>query len=184
LRILPAGGSTQTPHTALNIRRLAAVMDELSQVTEVVLIEAPSVVGGSDTAILAEQADFTLLVVDLRRGRRADASAAVRTLSHVESRLLGCVVNDPGRRPQPPGLPRPDGVFHPEVRNRRMWSKFRGSSNGRIQNSEGSEHASPSKTHSNDNEADIQLGTGSRPLGADAHNGRSRSADSRVADLQ
>jgi succinoglycan biosynthesis transport protein ExoP len=169
LRVLPPGGSLQPHHTALNIRRVTDVLDELIQATEVVLIEAPSVLGAADTALLVEQADLTLLVVDLRRGRRVDALAAVHTLSHVESRLAGCVVNDPGRKHQASEEIQPSGTGR---------SKFRGSLR------EVNQNATPSSTHSTGSEADIRLRTGTRSVGTDVPSGRGGDADDRVADVQ
>jgi polysaccharide biosynthesis transport protein len=181
LRILPSGGSTQVRRAGLNIRRLTAVLDELSRATEVVLIEAPSVLDAADTAILAEQADLTLLVVDIRRGRRADAAAAVHTLSHIGSRLSGCVVNDPGRKPHTPLLPQPGVAFRHAVFSRRDRSKFRGLINEGHQNVRTT--TSPS-IHANGSEAAARLRAGAGPAGADAANGTSGDTDRRVADLQ
>ncbi len=178
LRIIPPGGTVQSPHLALNIHRLTDILDELNQETEVVLIDAPAVLGASDTAILAEQVDLTLLVVDLRRGRRADASAAVSTLSHIEARLSGCVVNDPGRKQQPPQSPKPG------IRKDR--------SNARGPHREGSQNAgTPSSIQSKNIEGAVpkddktvaRLRTRRRAHGADSANGTSGGADRRVADL-
>lgn len=174
LRILSRGGFAEPRHTVLNIRKLSDLLDELCQATDVVLIEAPPVIGAVETAILAELADLTLLVVDRRRGRRADASAAVHALSHVESRLSGCVVNDPGRKPQPPD------VSHPTAPSRRGWSNLPHSF------SEGHQNASPtpSTTIPNGSEAGARLRAGARSIGADNDSGGSGHTNRRVADLQ
>jgi succinoglycan biosynthesis transport protein ExoP len=179
LRILPPGGSLKEPHAAINIRKLIEVLDQLRRATDIVLIEAPSVLGVANTAILAEQADLTLLVVDIRRGRRADVSAAVSTLSHVESRLAGCVVNDPGRKHQPPEKPQPTPTSRLVVFNRRGRSKSRGTSN------EGSQNATPPSISSGDLEARARLRNGARSAGGGAHTGDgSGRTDDRVADVQ
>jgi Mrp family chromosome partitioning ATPase len=177
LRILPPGGSMMVPRTALNLRRMSVLLDELREAADVVLVEAPSVLGGAHSALLAEQVDLTVLVVDLRRGRRADAAAAVQALSPVESRLSGCVVNDPGRRPQSPEGPPPSPIFRLVVFNRRGRSKSRGSS------SEGNQHVQ-SSIRSKDVEAVPRLRDGGGTADADAPGGAGGGTDRRVIDLQ
>jgi len=169
LRVLPPGGSMKAPYPPLNIGRLTGVFDDLREATDVVLIEGPSVLGVADTAILAERADLTLLVVDIRRGRRADASAAVRALSHIESRLSGCVVNDPGRKQQLPESPQLGG---PEDQ-----SKFRGSLR------EVNQDATPSSIHSEGSETVARLRTGIRSADADIPSSTGGESNGRVADL-
>lgn len=179
LRVLPPGGSIKAPHASLNIHKLIDVLDELRRQTDVVLIEAPSVLGSADTAILAEQSDLTLLVIDIRKGRRDDAAAAVRALSHVESRLSGCVVNDPGRKPQPPEEPQLSPTFRLVVFSRRGRSKARSKTN------EGNLNAKSSTIQSRNIEADSRLRTGDRSAGgADTSSGGRGSTDDRVADVQ
>ena len=180
LHVIPAGGSTKVPLPALNIGRLTDVLDELRQKTEVVLIEGPSVLGAADTAILAEQADLTLLVVDIRRGRRADASAAVRALSHVESRLSGCVVNDPGRKSKPPEEPQPTPTFRlvGRGRGRRTRSKDPDSKN------EGTRNAPPTSIHSKNVKAGARRRIGRRAAGADTPTSPGGADDGRIADVQ
>ncbi len=177
LHVIPAGGSTKAPLPAINIDRLTDVLDELRQKTEVVLIEGPSVLGAADTAILAEQADLTLLVVDLRRGRRADASSAVRALAHVESRLAGCVVNDPGRKTNPPEESEPTPTFRIVGRSRRSRSKP-GSPN------EGNQNAAPTSIHSKNVKDRARRRAGRRSAGSDKPTGTGGTADDRVADIQ
>lgn len=178
LRILPPGGSAQAP-PALNIRKLSGVLDELSKSAEVVLVEAPSVIGAVDTAILAEQTDLTLLVVDVRRGRRADASAAVHALSHIGSRLAGCVANDPGRKHQRPGMPQPDRAgFRLSIFGSKGRLKSWSSTN------EGNQNATLSSIHPENTKTRPRLRTRSRAAGSDDSNGGSGSTDDRVADVQ
>jgi capsular exopolysaccharide synthesis family protein len=179
LRVLPPGGSIKAPHTSLNIHKLIDVLDELRRQTEIVLIEAPSVLGAADTAILAEQSDLTLLVIDIRKGRRDDAAAAVRALSHIGSRLAGCVVNDPGRKHQPPEEPQLSPTFRLVAFSRRGRSKARRKSH------EGKPSARPSTIQSRNIEAGSRLHAGDRSAGgADkSSSGRGRT-DDRIADVQ
>jgi capsular exopolysaccharide synthesis family protein len=178
LRMIPAGGSVLAPHATLNIHRLTEILDELNEKTEVVLIDAPSVLGAADTALLAEQADLTVLVVDIRRGRRSDAAAAVQALSHVEERLSGCIVNDPGRKQQPPASPKPGSR---KVRPRGRGSRGEGNQDaGTPIDSENSEAADAK----GGNETVARLRPRRRTHGADSARGSSGSDRRRLADLQ
>jgi|Tabmets5t2r1_1033131.scaffolds.fasta_scaffold04442_3 polysaccharide biosynthesis transport protein len=196
LRILPPGGAVQAPQPALNVGRLTGVLEELSRLTDVVLIDAPSVLGSADTAILAEQADLTLLVVDIRRGRRAAAAAAVRTLSHVESRLPGCVVNDPGRKRQATetpqqsrrNRPRSRGSIRTEEQEDTPSTIPQPNRKGRWQSRasirKGNQNDTPSTINSKNAEAVTRLRAGAGAVGPDVPTGTSGGTDSRVADVQ
>jgi tyrosine-protein kinase len=82
-----------------NLEDLHVLLGRLTKSADVVVIDAPTVLGAPDTPLLADHVDAVLLVVDVRHGLRADAAAAVAALSHVEHKLVGCVTNRP-RRPR------------------------------------------------------------------------------------
>jgi Mrp family chromosome partitioning ATPase len=98
LRVLPAGTPTSHGMVGYNLDDLAMLLDRVTKSVDLVVLEAPPVLGGIETVLLAQEVDLVLLTVDIRRGRSADASLAVSYLGHVEDRLVGCVANDPGRR--------------------------------------------------------------------------------------
>lgn len=105
LRLLPWGVSSGRPSEVLNLSRLSRLLDDLATSSDVVVVEAPAVLGGAETPMLAQHADLVVLLVDVRRGLRSDAVAAVAALSHVSDKLAGCVTHDPGhsthhRRPR------------------------------------------------------------------------------------
>ncbi|MPZ93361.1 MAG: hypothetical protein GEU96_00330 [Propionibacteriales bacterium] len=106
LRVLPCGGLPDSPSALYDLRKLADLLEHLAESADAVVIEAPSVLGGAETAMLAEKAELVLLVLDIRSGRRADASAAAAALGHVENKLAGCVLNDPGRKLRPTSRPK------------------------------------------------------------------------------
>jgi Mrp family chromosome partitioning ATPase len=87
---------------SVNLEDMAELLGRLTKTADVVVIDAPTVLGKPDTPLLAEHVDAVLLVVDLRSGLRADANAAMAALSHVEHKLVGCVTNRP--RPRRHGL--------------------------------------------------------------------------------
>jgi Mrp family chromosome partitioning ATPase len=96
LNVLAAGAPSGRMAASYSLDDLALLLDQLTKRVDVVVLEAPPVLGGVETVLLAEEVDLVLVVVDVRRGRRSDASTAMSYLGHVEDRLVGCVANDPG----------------------------------------------------------------------------------------
>jgi Mrp family chromosome partitioning ATPase len=97
LSVLTAGGSSDEA-LAQQLDKLAQLLDRLAKMFDLVLIDAPAVLGGLETVLLAHEAELLLLVVDVPNGKRSDLAAAVAYLSHAQDRLVGCIANDPGRR--------------------------------------------------------------------------------------
>ena len=94
LRVLTAGG---TSGEALG-QSLAPLLERITRSVDLVVIDAPPVLSGLEAALLARDVDQVLVVVDVRHGKRADASTAVAYLGHVQDKLVGCVANHPGPR--------------------------------------------------------------------------------------
>jgi Mrp family chromosome partitioning ATPase/capsular polysaccharide biosynthesis protein len=100
LRVITRGTNAAQGESSFNLEDLHLLLGRLTETADVVVIDAPTVLGTPDTALLADGVDAVLLVVDVRYGRRADAVAAVSALSHVEHKIVGCVTNRPRRRPR------------------------------------------------------------------------------------
>ena len=118
LSVLTAGGPSDEA-LGKSIDELARLLDRLTKSVDLIVIDAPPVLGGPEVVLMAQDVDLVLLVVDKRRGQRADASLAVTYLGHVQDRLVGCVANDPGprrsRRPRTVPAPAPDPAASPSV---------------------------------------------------------------------
>ena len=97
LRVISAGGPSQEM-LSKNLDGLALLLDRLTRDVDLVVIDAPPVLGGLEAMLLAQDVDLVLLVVDVRHGKRSDAATAAAHLEHVQDRLVGCVANDPGPR--------------------------------------------------------------------------------------
>jgi Mrp family chromosome partitioning ATPase len=98
LSVLTAGGPSGRARLGYSLDDLALLLDRLAKSVDLIVIEAPPVLGaGVETVLLVQDVDLVLVAVDVRRGRRSDASLAVSYLGHVEEKLVGCVANDPGR---------------------------------------------------------------------------------------
>jgi Mrp family chromosome partitioning ATPase len=97
LRVLTAGGPSDEM-LGKNLDGLARVLDRLTRDVDLVVIDAPPVLGGLEAMLLAQDVDLVLFIVDVRHGKRSEATAALAYLGHVQDRLVGVVSNDPGPR--------------------------------------------------------------------------------------
>jgi capsular exopolysaccharide synthesis family protein len=97
LRVMTAGGPSKEM-LAKSLDKLARLLDRLTRDVDLVVIDAPPILGGLEAMLLAQDVDLVLLVVDVRHGKRSDAATAVAHLEHVQDRLAGVVANDPGPR--------------------------------------------------------------------------------------
>lgn len=98
LSVLAAGAAPPRPGVGYSLDDLAFLLERLSKRFDLVVLEAPPVLEGPAAALLAQESDLVVVAVDVRHDRRPDASLALSYLEHVDDRLIGCIVNDPGRR--------------------------------------------------------------------------------------
>ena len=97
LRVLTSGAPSDEM-LGKNLDGLARLLDRLTRDVDLVLIDAPPVLSGLEAMLLAQDVDLVLFVVDVRHGKRSDATTALAYLGHVQDRLVGVVANDPGPR--------------------------------------------------------------------------------------
>lgn len=97
LSILGSGRPKERGAVGYNLDELAHLLDRMARDFDLMVIDAPPVLGSLETVLLAQDVDLVLFAVDVRHGRRSDASVAMSYLGHVEDRLVGAVANDPGR---------------------------------------------------------------------------------------
>lgn len=94
LRIMPSGPMPPNPSELLDskaMERLFVVIERSG--AEVVIFDAPPLLGLSDASILAGKVDGVLIVADITRANKKNLSQMKSILTHVGSRILGCVVN-------------------------------------------------------------------------------------------
>jgi len=91
-----AAGTGSTVREALPLltsRRMAELIDQVSQQFDVVLYDTPPVLGVSDAAIIAREVGLALLVIQHRRYPRNMAQRAIQVIQNAGGKLLGVVVN-------------------------------------------------------------------------------------------
>lgn len=101
LDVLPAGWLEGDYGAALHSVALRQVVSRLRAAADFVVIDAPPALSGADTGALAELAEMVLVVGDARHTTRRQVNAMAGQLAHVSGRIIGCVVDNYGRRTRP-----------------------------------------------------------------------------------
>ena len=97
LRILASGPPPPNPAELLGTERMRVVLELILANADVVIFDTPPL-SVTDGAVLAAEADGTLLVVRVGKVRRNTLAARREALSRVGARLLGVVLNDTPRQ--------------------------------------------------------------------------------------
>jgi capsular exopolysaccharide synthesis family protein len=94
LRVVPSSNVAPSTDAAnlLGSPRMRSVLDELRR-ADWVIIDAPPVLGPTDTLILADLADAVLFVVDAHTTRERNAAAACRHVVRAGGTIIGAVIN-------------------------------------------------------------------------------------------
>jgi capsular exopolysaccharide synthesis family protein len=90
--ILPAVGRVSNPSDLLASGRMTALVRDLSEISDLVIIDSPPVLPVNDTRILAPLADSVVFVLRWRRTPRDAAFQAIRSLSDVLAPVAGIVL--------------------------------------------------------------------------------------------
>jgi len=93
LDILPAGSLTTTPHRLLSNGEFSALLDVLRRKYDFVLIDTPPVLAASESLLLANQADGTILCVLRDRTRLSNVREAQMRLEDAGARTVGVVMS-------------------------------------------------------------------------------------------
>ncbi len=98
LYFLPAGMSPENPVALLKTDRLKEILEACKKVFDVVILDAPPVLGLVDARILAAHADGLILVTRAGHTPLEMLRQAKEAVYQVEGRLLGIVLNMTDRR--------------------------------------------------------------------------------------
>ena len=93
LFILPAGVSVASPTDLLDNERLRILIQECSQLFDVVVLDSPPVMAVADAAIIANAASSVLFIVGSGTTTRAVARVAIERLTAVQAQVVGVVLN-------------------------------------------------------------------------------------------
>ncbi|HET6201503.1 MAG TPA: hypothetical protein VFI25_01730 [Planctomycetota bacterium] len=90
---LPAGRAVTNPAELLTSGRMREVLAELAPMADLLLVDAPAILGASETAPLASSLDAALLVLRADAVPQAEARRARALLGETGARVLGVVLN-------------------------------------------------------------------------------------------
>lgn len=93
LSVLPSGSIPPNPSELLASQRMSDVLHELAPRFDLVVIDAPPLLPVTDGAVLAAKSDGALVVVRSGRTTKAQVRQAVATLTAVDARVVGTVLN-------------------------------------------------------------------------------------------
>ncbi len=96
LRIMTAGSAGGNPAILLKSERLPAILAELCQETDVIVLDSAPVLAATDALAVASKVQGVLLIVDANRTRRKMAVQAMEMLGSVDARVLGVALNRVG----------------------------------------------------------------------------------------
>ena len=98
LDLIPSGPIPPNPAELLQSKAMAQVIAELRERYDVVLFDGTPAIAVTDAAVMANQVDGTVLVLQAHQTPRDVAIEAKTLLDQAQARLLGVVLN--GVRPQ------------------------------------------------------------------------------------
>lgn len=99
LSLLPAGPIPPSPTELLSAPRMAAVLEELAEAFDMVVIDSSPVLGLADAPVLSAIVDGVLLVIEADAARGGALKSAIRRLRAMEPVILGAVLTkyDPSK---------------------------------------------------------------------------------------
>lgn len=93
LTVLVSGSIPPNPSELLGSSRMVQLLDTLKKQFEIIILDTPPLLPVTDAAVVVAHADGAVLVVRHGKATRAQITTAVRTLTAVDARLLGTVMN-------------------------------------------------------------------------------------------
>jgi succinoglycan biosynthesis transport protein ExoP len=93
LQVLTAGNMPMSEIGVLAGDKIRTMLDDLKQRYDLVLIDAPPVLGISDGSIIAREVDYVILVIQHRRYPREISLRAKRAIEEVHGNCVGMVLN-------------------------------------------------------------------------------------------
>ncbi|WP_380784349.1 GumC family protein [Sphingomonas sp. R86520] len=92
LSLLPSGPIPLNPAELLATNRIEAILSELSDHFDIVLIDSPPVLGLADSPVLSALCDATILVVEASSARRQAILSSLRRLQSANASVTGVIL--------------------------------------------------------------------------------------------
>ncbi|MDQ0270921.1 CpsD/CapB family tyrosine-protein kinase [Cytobacillus purgationiresistens] len=94
LKILPSGKVPTNPSELLSSKAMKRLLDKVSPLYDITLIDSPSVLDVTDTKILANLSDGVILVVRQGKTKAEHTYNAKRVLQYAKSQIIGVILNE------------------------------------------------------------------------------------------
>lgn len=94
LWLLPSGPKPPNPADLLGSRQIDRVLTQLKEQADIVLLDAPPVVGVTDAAVLGAKTDGVLLIINAGKTRREHAERAKELLERARVRIIGAALTN------------------------------------------------------------------------------------------
>lgn len=98
LDVMTSGAIPPNPAEMLGSKRMNAVIEQLRDLYDMILIDTPPLLAVTDAQIVASKCDGAILVVDQGRVKREIGKKAIHNLQAVNARILGVVLNNVKRK--------------------------------------------------------------------------------------
>ncbi|MGO4108783.1 CpsD/CapB family tyrosine-protein kinase [Paenibacillus sp. YAF4_2] len=98
LDVMTSGPIPPNPSELLGSSRMDALLDQLREQYDIVLIDTPPVLAVADAQVVSSKSDGVLLVVNARTGKRQHAIKARNALQFVQARIVGIALNQTAHR--------------------------------------------------------------------------------------
>lgn len=93
LDILTAGKIPPNPSEMLGSKAMSSLLDELSNIYDVIILDSPPVLAVTDAQVLSTKVDGTILVIRGEKTKKDSVIAAKEVLNKVNANILGTVLN-------------------------------------------------------------------------------------------
>ncbi len=92
LSLITSGPIPPAPTELIASHRMQALLDELAEKFDVVIIDSPPILGLADAPLMAPLADGVIMVIEADRSRRGTLKASLRRLRAMRPLILGAVL--------------------------------------------------------------------------------------------
>ena len=89
--MLPVASRPANPTDVLATRGVGVILEQLRSEADLVLVDAPPLLEGSDASALSTHVDAIVAIVDLGRDRRGQLAEARRRLAATSATVLGFI---------------------------------------------------------------------------------------------
>lgn len=95
VQVITSGPTPARPAELLDSPQLAAVIEQLKEKADIVLLDTPAALSATDAAVLAGSVDGVVLVVERSKAHQENVKSAREQLISVGTNLVGVAINQP-----------------------------------------------------------------------------------------